>query len=247
MVVGTFLEPLATKVYAYFAPTPLSHQYNIQTSKIMERTLFEDSCCIDVGCHQGIFLKEMLRLSPRGIHFAAEPIPEMFHSLVEVFGNLKNVQLYECALSDAEGISTFQHVVSNPGYSGLLRRRYDRPDEEIEEIEVKTTRLDNLIPKHMAIDFIKVDVEGAEYQVFKGALETIKRCQPIIVFEHGLGGSDYYGTRPEDIYDLLVVQCGLRMFLMAEWLKSNGRTSLGRESFCEHFSMGRNFYFMAAP
>jgi hypothetical protein len=83
--------------------------------------------------------------------------------------------------------------------------------------------------------------------VFKGAIETIKNSRPVIVFEHGLGAADYYGTRSENIYDLLAVQCGLRLFLMAEWLESNGRASLGREAFCEQFSSGNNFYFMAAP
>ena len=90
-------------------------------------------------------------------------------------------------------------------------------------------------------------MEGAELQVFRGAIETIKNNRPIIIFEHGLGAADYYGTRPEDIEDLLVGQCGLKLFLMAEWLESNGRTFLNRQAFCEQFSRGKNFYFMAAP
>jgi hypothetical protein len=90
-------------------------------------------------------------------------------------------------------------------------------------------------------------VEGAELQVFKGAVETIKNSRPIIVFEHGLGAADYYGTSPENIYDLLSAQCGLKLFLMSEWLDSNGRLSLSKKAFCEQFSSGNNFYFMAAP
>ena len=138
-------------------------------------------------------------------------------------------------------------MVSNPGYSGLKQRRYDRPKEEIQEIEVKTDLLDNLIPGDVRITFIKVDVEGAELQVFKGGVETIRKNRPVIVFEHGLGGSDYYGTGPDDIYDVLVEQCGLRLFLMADWLKSRGKAFMERETFREQFSKGSNYYFMAAP
>jgi hypothetical protein len=94
---------------------------------------------------------------------------------------------------------------------------------------------------------MKVDVEGAELQVFKGAVETITRSRPLIVFEHGLGGADYYGTSPGDMYDLLAGRCGLRLFLMTEWLQSDGSASLNRNAFCTQFSSGANYYFLAAP
>jgi len=260
MIVGTFLEPLARRVHAAFtrgqeaADAPVEavgedrdHQYNMQTLEVMQRVLQEDSNCVDVGCHQGCILRDMLRFAPKGSHFAFEPIPAMYQDLLKTFGSLENLGLYDCALCDAEGTTTFQHVVTNPGYSGLRQRRYDRPHEEIQEIVVKTNLLDNLIPKHIAIQFIKVDVEGAELQVFKGAIETIRRSRPVIVFEHGLGAADCYGTKPENIYDLLADQCGLRLFLMSDWLKSGGSAALSRDAFCEQFSSGRNFYFMAAP
>jgi hypothetical protein len=117
----------------------------------------------------------------------------------------------------------------------------------VQEIEIRTEQLDNLIPDQVQIDFIKVDVEGAELQVFKGAREIIRKNHPIIVFEHGLGGSDYYGTGPDDIYELLVDQCGLRLFLMTDWLTSKGKDSLNQEAFHEQFVNGSNYYFMAAP
>jgi len=257
MIIGTSIEPLARKVHAAFtrerSAASTSNEedknrlYDTQTLEVMKRVLQEDSNCVDVGCHQGSILREMLRFAPKGTHFAFEPLPRMYQGLLESFGSLANLHLYDYALSDTAGTTSFQHVVNNPGYSGLRQRRYDRPHEQIQEIVVKTNLLDNLIPKHIAIQFIKVDVEGAELQVFKGAIETIKNSRPIIVFEHGLGAADYYGTSPENIYDLLAAQCGLKLFLMAEWLESNGRASLSREAFCEEFSSGNNYYFMAAP
>lgn len=247
IIEGTFLEPLAIRVYYLFHPRPLSYQYNIQTLEVMKRTLKQDSCCVDVGCHRGLFLVDMLRLAPRGTHFAMEPIPELHQGLLASYGSLPNLHIYDFALSDTAGTTSFQHVVSNPGYSGLQRRRYDRPDEQVQEIEVRTELLDNLVSDQVRIDFIKIDVEGAELQVLRGARETIRRNRPVVVFEHGLGGSDYYGTGPDDIYKLLVEQCGLRLFLMADWLSSKGSVSLNRAAFREQFSSGSNYYFMAAP
>jgi len=104
------------------------------------------------------------------------------------------------------------------------------------------------VPERTPIRFIKVDVEGTELQVFKGAVKTIGNSRLVIVFEHGLGGADYYGTQPEHIYDLLLAgQYGLKLFLMAEWLEDKGKASLSREAFCEQFTSGSNYYFMAAP
>jgi len=212
IIVGTSLEPLARKVQAAFTRErsaahisnleEKNRLYDMQTIAIMKRSLREDSNCVDVGCCQGSILREILRFAPKGTHFAFEPLPGMYQGLREAFGSLTSLHLDDYALSDTTGTTTFQHVVSNPAYSGLRQRRYDRPHEQIEEIVVKTNLLDNLIPKHIAIQFIKVDVEGAELQVFKGAIETIKNSRPIIVFEHGLGAADYYGTSPENVYDL---------------------------------------------
>ena len=256
IVVGTFLEPLARNVYSLIIEkrdtnntsnaVDKNQLYDIQTIEVMKRVLKNDSNCIDIGCHKGSILSEILSFASQGTHFAFEPLPEMHQGLLESFGNIQGLRIYDCALSDVTGASSFQHVVTNPGYSGLRKRRYDRPHEQIQEITVKTELLDNLIPGDIPIHFIKVDVEGAELQVFRGGKETIKKSRPVIVFEHGLGAADHYGTSPESVYDLLASQCGLRLFLMSDWLKSNGRDSLSKAAFCEQFYSGNNYYFMAA-
>ncbi|MEJ5989178.1 FkbM family methyltransferase [Ramlibacter sp. PS3R-8] len=255
LLVGTPLEPLARKVHSLLTgagagtaasdAADKSRDYDLQTLQVMQRVLREDSNCVDVGCHQGSMLEEMLRLSPRGTHFAFEPLPAMYAGLRKKFGHLPNVHLHDCALSDADGTTSFQHVVSNPAYSGLRRRRYDRAHEQVEEIRVETRLLDGLLQGAVPVHFIKVDVEGAELQVFQGAAETIRKHRPVIVFEHGLGGADYYATRPEQVYDLLAGRCGLRLFVMADWLRDSG-PGLSREAFCRQFSTGSDYYYMAA-
>jgi len=77
-----------------------NRQYDIQTLEVMKRILHIDSNCVDVGCHQGSILREMLHFAPKGTHFAFEPLPEMYQGLLESFGNLANIHLYDYALSD---------------------------------------------------------------------------------------------------------------------------------------------------
>lgn len=129
------------------------HDYDRQTVAVMKRVLRPDSNCIDVGASTGKLLKHMVRLAPRGTHFAFEPLPRFYDALVEKF---PTARVYNMALSDAAGESTFRHVVSNPAYSGLRPRRYDRPNELVEEIVVRTGRLDDLIPGTCPFDLSRL-------------------------------------------------------------------------------------------
>jgi FkbM family methyltransferase len=222
---------------------PSNAVYDAQTVAVIERCVLPHSSCVDVGCHEGSVLEHMLRVASAGRHFAFEPLPAYAQRLRGRFGT-SQVAVFEVALSDTAGETTFQHVVTNPSYSGLRQRRYDRPDEQIEEIRVRTERMDALIPAALPIALIKIDVEGAELQVLRGATETLRRWKPVVVFEHGLGAADHYGTTPEAVYDLLA-GCGLRTSTMERWLA--GADALDRETFAAHFRQGWDYYFIAYP
>ena len=218
--------------------------YDLQTIRVMQRILNPGSNCIDIGCHTGVFLDEIIKFSPFGSHFAFEPIPSLFSELTERFSTNEKVTVSNVAASDKSGEVSFQHVVSNPGYSGLKRRRYDRENEFVQEITVKSELLDNVVPLDVKIDLIKIDVEGAEFQVLRGASKILKRSNPVLIFEHGLGAADYYGTKPEDLFDFLVVECHYAIFTMEKWLSSNRAKHLDKAEFCDEFYSGRNFYYM---
>lgn len=222
-------------------------QYDRELRIILERTLNPDSCCVDVGAHSGAFLDLFLQFAPRGRHYAFEPIPALCLSLTERHSGLSNVIINNSALSEKTGKSTFKHVISNPGYSGLLQRRFDRPHEKVADIVVNVTTLDEVIPKSENIHFVKIDVEGGEFGVLQGGIETLKRCLPFIAFEHGLGSADVYGTTPEMVFDLLTNQVGLEIFLMERWRCEPKLKALSRAQFADEFNSGRNFFFLAVP
>jgi FkbM family methyltransferase len=211
--------------------------YDKQTVEVMRKVLSPDSNCVDVGCHGGAILREMIKVAPAGTHYGFEPIPELYQSLVTQFPNAK---IFNYALSDTNGSASFNYVLSAPSYSGLQRREYKTNNEIVEQITVETRTLDS-VAEH-PIHFIKIDVEGGEMGVLQGAVETIKRYRPTIVFEHGLGAADYYGTSPPHLYALLI-HCGLQVFLMKDWLR--GKPALGVSDFCGHFQDRDEFYFMA--
>ncbi len=218
--------------------------YDILTELVMQRTLIPESVCIDVGCYKGSILRLMMKYAPNGRFLAFEPLPHLYNKIKDNF-NSDNVRIYNLALSDSAGISYFNWVVSNPAYSGLKKRRYDRPKETDSQIEVKVDTLDNIVGRESVkkVSLIKIDVEGAEYFVLKGAENCIKRDKPVIVFEHGMGGSDCYGKKPEDVFDLLYDRCGLRLSLLSDYLL--GKPPLDREGFCDQFYKGKHYFFIA--
>src|SRR5687768_524230 len=123
-----------------------NQRYDSQTKKVIARVCRTDSNCIDIGCHKGEVLDLILKQAPLGQHFGFEPIPEMYQALVSNYQNNPNCQFFPIALSDATGETTFNYVVSNPAYSGIKKRQYDKPNEVDQAITVNMDLLDNLIP-----------------------------------------------------------------------------------------------------
>lgn len=226
------------------AGATLNEIYDYQTARVLERVLEPRSSCIDVGCHVGAIMDLMLHFAPEGRHYGFEPLPHLFADLARKYAGNPHVVLNEVALSEVAGETTFQHVVTNPGYSGIKRRRYDRPHEDVVEIRVKLARLDDVVPAEARVRLVKIDVEGAEMGVLKGGIETLRRSRPFIVFEHGLGAADHYGTRPEQVHDFFAA-LGLQVSTMGDWL--DGRPPLSRAAMADQFDRGVNYYFLAHP
>ena len=213
--------------------------YDRQAFEVMHRVLSAESCCVDIGCHQGQFLTEYIRCAPKGTHFAFEPIPYLYEQLCKEFDAER---IYNYALSNTSGETSFYILPDKPALSGLNRRDSIWQDLPRERITVRTERLDEVIPRDIKVDLIKIDVEGAEGLVISGALETIKRCKPYIVLEHGESSSGLVGVSSEEIYDMLVTQCGLRVSLLSDWLSH--KKPLTKSDF---LSQRGCWYFLAHP
>lgn len=214
-------------------------KYDRLTNQIMKQVIETNSNCIDIGCHKGEMLQKILQFAPNGNHFAFEPIPVMYHKLKQQF--LHHVKIFPYALSDESGFSTFQFVKNAPAYSGLKIRKYAIEHPEIEEIQVEMKQLDEIIPETTKIHFIKIDVEGAEFAVLKGAKNLIKRDAPVIVFECGLGASDYYNTDPNELYNF-IESVDLQIYTLEQFVKKG--SPLTNEQFNKMYESNSEYYFI---
>ncbi len=213
-----------------------------KTATALADLLHARSNCVDVGAHQGAILARIQRIAPIGRHIAIEPLPEFADRLRRRF---PSATVHEVALSDTNGVSKFHHVVRTPAYSGLRRRQYERPDEPVEIIQVRACRLDDLLDPEAPVDFLKIDVEGGELAVLRGSSRTLARHRPAVLFEHGLGAADCYGTAPADIYDLLASSLQYRIFTLDGWL--SGDSPLELTAMEREFELCRAYMFLAMP
>jgi len=218
----------------------MNARYDRQTIAVMRRVLGPDSLCVDVGAHDGSLLEKMFAFAPNARHLAIEPLPHLAEQLHSAF---PNARVHDCALGDTRASASFQYVENDPGYSGLRRRVYDRPDPIVRELSVRVERLDDLVPSTERLAFLKVDVEGGEYHVLRGALETIRRGRPIIVFEAGEKSTGQYGVTAREMYTLVTDTLGYSLTTMHRWL--TGGPPLTADQY--HWGPESDFYFLAAP
>lgn len=142
--------------------------------------------------------------------YAFEPNPSMFQMLVRNISDngLRNVVLEQLAISDCCGDVIYENRCYPEG-SGLER---DASNLQIDSLNpvVNTTRatattLDDYVQQHClsSVNLIKVDVEGAELKVFRGAKRILSSCSPALIFEFSTVLCATYKYAPEEILSLL--------------------------------------------
>ncbi len=207
----------------------------------MRRVIQHNSNCIDIGCHKGEILDVMLELAPEGKHTAFEPIPVFYNALIEKYKSKAVILPY--ALSDKNGTADFQYVKNAPAYSGLRKREYT-VDPDIEVISVEVKKLDDLIAGQK-VNLIKIDVEGAELNVLQGSINTLKAEKPYVIFEFGMGASNYYDSTPEKMFQLLCVEAGLKISTLKSFV--TGKGALSAVDFQKLYESQTEYYFIAHP
>jgi FkbM family methyltransferase len=180
--------------------------------QLLKRVIEPSMNCIDIGCHLGSVLSGMERYASQGRHMAFEPTPYKFAWLKRKY---PNVDLRQMALSDKAGDVEFFYQTDNSGFSGL--RSHRRANWQTETYVVKCARLDDVAGER-DVGFIKMDVEGAEPLVIRGAEALLRRSRPHILFECTLSGLQLFDWKPEAVFDLICKEHGYNIFLIRDWL-----------------------------
>lgn len=139
---------------------------------------------LDIGADVGEFTIAMLTASRSVIAF--EPRPAQARDLAAMFSAVgAAVRIEAVALSDEPGITPMRVLESDPGRSTIdtdnTLNDVDDAGNPVQTINVPVRRLDDLNLDDVGL--VKVDVEGHELAVLRGAAETLTRNRPAILVE----------------------------------------------------------------
>jgi FkbM family methyltransferase len=163
---------------------------------------------IDVGAHTGEFASGIKAVLPDSVLYSFEPQPAQYAQLVARMRRYSNAHAFNVALGSTSGErvlhqSRFTKASSLLPMTDLHRTAFawsaDGPD-----IIVHVRTLDELLPRDLRGGvLLKLDVQGFEVEVLRGARETLERADHVLV-ETSVGGTLYEGEATfDDVYALL--------------------------------------------
>lgn len=183
------------------------------TSQALRKLCKPGSTVFDIGANVGSHALPMARdVGPQGRVYAFEPVPWAVNKLkrnleLNRFGNLV---LESIALSDVNEIDVqMEFRASFKIGAGLGVSQDGRINSgwwnECDQIKIQMQTLDSYVSSHQitGVDLIKLDVDGFEGKVIRGALETLKRFHPIIIMEIAPAWTKMRGDNIADILQQL--------------------------------------------
>tara|TARA_B100001029_G_C15004161_1_gene419998 strand:+ start:202 stop:1095 length:894 start_codon:yes stop_codon:yes gene_type:complete len=135
-----------------------------------------DSTAIDIGSNIGNHAIEFAKYFKKVICY--EPNPRAYDLLATNTKHLKNVEVFNWGIGSKEEFLQLQENINNIGGSSA---KYQIDEENIVNIEIKP--LDNDFESLKKVMLLKIDVEGMEIDVLRGAEKIITKFYPLICFE----------------------------------------------------------------
>jgi FkbM family methyltransferase len=162
---------------------------------------------LDIGAHKGLYsLISAFKIRPSGRVLAFEPSPRELKRLKQHIrlNRCANVNVFDCALGKSEATADLHVVQGTDTGCNSLRR----PDitEPIRVIRVPVRTLDQVLSEQRisSVDFMKLDVEGGELDVLKGAARLLEgTSRPVILCEVQDQRTAPWGYTASDIIEYL--------------------------------------------
>ena len=209
------------KLFYYLANYTLQHTFEKEVVKFINNK--KRLVIFDVGCYRGIFAKTILNLIGRKKHkFYLFDINKKVKKYIQNLIKFNNFYYNEIALSDKNGQANYNYnnffesagsslsnIVKNDKRWNFSRRLllalFFYKTKNFTKYKVKTMTLDNFVKRKKinSIDILKIDIEGSEYELLKGAKNTLKRNKIKIILVEIIDKKNSYKKKEKKIINLL--------------------------------------------
>ncbi len=182
-------------------------EYEHAVSRVIRTVVRTGDVCLDVGANMGWYTTLLRQKSgPDGEVHAFEPVPTIFGALqrnVSLLPDSSNVHINNLALGDTHGTVELHIFAGLPNghtsISTMGRSDYSTVQSQLVTLD---SYMDEKTVGH--VDFVKVDIEGAELTFFKGANRLFEQdVPPIWMIEMALGTTKGFGYFPQDLIDYM--------------------------------------------
>lgn len=181
-------------------------EFDTELVKTILSNLKKDYVFYDIGANSGWYTALASNVSNLATIHSFEPLEEYVDCIKET-SSLNKIEernkIYNFALSDTNGVAKIRLA----GSGSSLEKDFLSIDRGLREIEIKT--LDSFAKQTNLPnpDFIKIDVEGHEYKVLKGAEGVLEKSKPVLFIEIaytlGTTGSSFVHADFENIFTML--------------------------------------------
>lgn len=188
-----------------------SGEFEKKEMELCKEYISETSIVLDVGANIGLHSIYFSGLAKEGCILALEPSLETFCLLANNVAHISNIVPINLAISDEGKIANFFHASDN-AYSSLV----DTQRKEIVSVlRVPCMKVDDVISGLCLyrVDFVKIDVEGLEFNVLRGMVEVISKYQPVIFCEIYKG--QHSNQQPDETVRFLIER-GYRAYVIRE-------------------------------
>lgn len=196
-------------------------EYEQNLTDIVASLLREGDVCLDVGANFGWYTTLFYRrCGAKGAVHAYEPVPETFRQLqrnYRLMGEPENVFLNNLALGDHHDRITINLFEGEPaGHASLSA---DGHEGGAVSFECEMITLDSYLEERGLdnVNFVKVDIEGAELMFLKGAEKLFRqKTPPIFLVEMALATSKSFGYVPNDLINFIREQSAYDFYAVEE-------------------------------
>lgn len=179
--------------------------YEAENFAFLRANVSQGDVVLDIGAHIGLFATAAASLvGQSGKVYAFEPAPAtsaVLKETIRINQIAERVTIVNAAMGKETGTITFFVSETEADNSNSLVAY--KEDRELKGIPVMVSTIDAFAAEQglSSIRFIKIDVEGAEYDALKGGLDLLRRCKPFCILAIHPEPILKKGDRLEDIYD----------------------------------------------